>query len=101
MSLLSFFTGPDFRKLYAEGAIIIDVRSVHEYDNGRIPDSFNISQERLPASLERIKHYKKPVIICGTDSSRINNAIRYLKNNGVKNVYNGGHWEKLLQKIRS
>lgn len=100
MSLFSFFIGTDFKKLYAQGAIIIDVRSVHEYDNGRIPDSFNISLERLPASLERIKHYKKPVIICGTDSSRINNAIRFLKNNGVKNLYNGGHWEKLIGKIR-
>lgn len=100
MSLLSFFTGPDFKKLYEEGAIIIDIRSVHEYDNGRIPGSLNIPVERLPANIDRIGYYKKPVIICGTDSSRINQAIRFLKNNGVKNLYNGGDWQKLLRKIK-
>ncbi len=100
MSLFSFFSRTDFRKLYAQGAIIIDIRSVNEYDNGRIPDSFNISIDRLAANMDRIKHYTKPIILCGTDSSRINQAIRILKSNGVKNIYNGGHWQKLIEKIR-
>jgi len=100
MSFLSFLFGPGpVKKALQQGAVIIDVRSPHEYDNGRIPGSLNIPVDRIPGSIERIRQLRKPVIICGSDSGRCHKAISILKRNGIKDVYFGGHWESLWRKL--
>ena len=73
----------------------IDVRTVHEYDQGRLRGSVNIPLDRIPSSIERIKHMKKPVIICSNGDGRSGNATRFVKRNGIPEVFNGGHWERL------
>ncbi len=84
-----------------QGAVIIDVRTVHEYDQGRIRHSINIPIERLASSVERIKSMRKPVIFCSDHDSRGSAAVRFMKQNGLKEVYNGGSWEKLLRVINN
>ncbi|MFZ9388196.1 MAG: rhodanese-like domain-containing protein [Chitinophagaceae bacterium] len=84
-----------------KGAVVIDVRTVHEYDQGRIPGSLNIPLERIPASIGRIRGLDKPVICCCNSGSRSGKAVQILKENGLKEVYNGGGWTRLIRLVKS
>ena len=103
MSLLSWFLGAggSIKPALKNGAVIIDIRTVHEYDQGRLRGSVNIPEDRLPSSVDRIRDFKKPVIICSSSYSRNARAVNFLKKQGVKDIYNGGSWEKVLQQINS
>ena len=80
-------------------AVIIDVRTPHEYDNGKVPGSINIPIDRISASIERIRSMKKPVIVCCESGMRSNTAKSILKSAGLQEVYNGGSWESVLKTI--
>ncbi len=95
------FSGGSIKDALRKGATIVDVRTVHEYDQGRLRGSVNIPLERIPANLDRIRHMKKPIIICSNGDSRSSNATRFIKQEGIKEVYNGGSWEKLLRIINT
>ena len=81
------------------GAIIVDVRTPHEYDNGRIPGSINIPVDRISASVERIRSMKKPIVLCCNSGTRSSQARDILKSAGVQEVHNGGSWESVLKMI--
>ena len=83
-----------------KGAVIIDVRTPHEFDNGKVPGSINIPVDRISISVERIRSMKKPVIVCCESGARSNQAKNILKSAGINEVYNGGSWESVL-KIRN
>jgi phage shock protein E len=83
-----------------KGALIIDVRTPTEFDQGRVPDSINIPVDRIPVNAERIKQMKRPVIFCCSTGARSGNATRFMKENGKKDVFNGGSWENVLRVIR-
>ena len=102
MGLFSFLSfGTDIKRALRNGAVIIDVRTVHEYDQGRIKGSLNIPLDRISASIERIKGLNKPVIFVCNSGNRSGSAVRIVKQNGLKQVYNGGNWESVLKKINS
>lgn len=87
------------RSALQKGATIVDVRTVHEYDQGRLRGSVNIPLDRIPANTDRIRHMKKPVIFCAAGDARSAKATTFIKREGINEVYNGGNWEKLLQMI--
>lgn len=99
MGLFSFlgFSKNNLKKALREGAVIIDVRTVNEYDQGRIKGSVNIPLDRIPASLDRIRHMQRPIICCCASGARSAKAINILKAAGIKEVLNGGNWMKLLK----
>ena len=102
MGLLSFlgFGRNDIRKALQEGAVIIDVRTANEFDNGRVPDSINIPVDRIAVNTRRIKDMKKPVIFCCSSGARSSQAVNKMKQMGMKNVYNGGSWMNLLKIVK-
>ncbi|TMI70793.1 MAG: rhodanese-like domain-containing protein [Bacteroidetes bacterium] len=102
MGLLTFLgLGNKITEAINRGAVIIDVRPAYAFDqHGRVPGSINIPVDRIAINIERIKSMKKPIVICcayGTDCA---NAIRMLRENGIKDVYNGGSWESVYRKVR-
>lgn len=99
-SLLGFGNKKIKDALY-RGAVIIDVRSASEFDRGKIPDSINIPVDRIPINSERIKAMNRPVIFCCTSGDRSNKAIQLMIQKGLKEVYNGGNWHKLLRIVSS
>jgi phage shock protein E len=100
MGLFSFLGfGNNIKNALQKGAVIIDVRTVHEYDQGRIKGSLNIPLDRIAASIGRIKSLEKPIIFVCNSGNRCGNAMRIVKQNGLKEVYNGGSWESVLKKI--
>lgn len=98
MGFLSFldFGGNTIKESLRQGAVIIDVRTPHEYDQGKIPGSLNIPVEQIVKNAGYIKRMRKPVILCGSGSDS-GNAKRILEQYGVKNVSNGGSWTRVLR----
>lgn len=102
MGLLSFlgFGKSSIKDALRKGAIIIDVRHVNEYDQGRVPESINIPLNLIPSNIERIKGMNCPVVLCCASGNRSSQAARMLKSKGIKEVYNGGSWMSVLKKIK-
>jgi rhodanese-related sulfurtransferase len=84
----------DFGELIANGAIIIDVRTTNEYQNGHLKNSINIPLDRLEKSLTELDRLK-PVITCCASGTRSLIAKNILKSNGFTEVCNGGSWTSL------
>lgn len=103
MGIFSFldFGGHSIKEALLQGAVIIDVRSPHEYDQGKIRNSLNIPVDQVAANAAYIKKMNKPVILCCSSGSRSGAAKRVLKQHGLQQVYNGGSWERVLRLIRS
>ena len=96
-----FGLGPsvNYADLVKQGAIILDVRSKGEYSGGHIKGSINISVDTLSSNLSKLKDKNKTIITCCASGMRSASAKNILKSNGYSNVYNGGGWSSLNNKI--
>ena len=90
----------DYAQLIKAGAVIVDVRSKEEFAAGHIEDSINIPLELLKYNLNMVKDKSKIVITCCASGMRSANAKRIFIANGYNNVYNGGGWQSLQNKIQ-
>ena len=97
-----FGLGPkvDYAQLIKDGAIILDVRSKPEYNGGHIRGSVNIAVDQLSKSLDKLKDKNKPIITCCASGMRSASAKSILKSSGYTQVYNGGGWNSLQNKIK-
>lgn len=87
-----------YSELVANGAIIVDVRTKGEFQGGHIKGSINIPLDSLRNNLTKIKK-NKPVITCCASGARSASAKMLLKSSGYAEVYNGGSWMRLQNKI--
>jgi phage shock protein E len=102
MSLFSLFGGGKLKSALLRGAVVIDIRSPNEFDRGKVPDSVNIPMDRFAINTERMKNMNRPLIICSNSVYESGIAVRKLKSEGIKDVYNGGTWinmGKIQQKL--
>ena len=101
MGLFSFlgFGNDKIKQALFDGAVIIDVRTAHEFDRGKIKNSINIPLERLHVGMERIKAMRKPVILCCSGDGRSDEARRILLSAGIDPVYSGGNWQSLMKTV--
>ena len=90
----------DYAQLLKKGAIILDVRTKREYDGGHIDGSMNISIDQLYENLHFLKNKEQPIITCCASGNRSAVAINILKTNGYSNLYDGGGWQSLKNKIK-
>ena len=81
-----------------KGAIIIDVRSVGEFQGGHIKGSKNIPLNTIESKINEIKKTSKPVIACCASGMRSAQATSILKQNGIEAI-NGGGWSSLQNKL--
>ena len=88
----------DYKELIAKGATIIDVRSKAEFQGGHVKGSINIPLNNLQGHLSKINK-DKPVITCCASGMRSASAKSILQSNGFKEVYNGGGWMILNNKL--
>jgi len=89
----------NYAGLVKQGAIIIDVRSKGEYAGGHIKGSVNIPLDQLRNNLAKLKDKNKPIITCCASGMRSASAKSLLKGCGYKEVYNGGGWGSLQNKL--
>lgn len=96
-----FGLGPkaDFKELMSKGAQIIDVRTPSEFSSGHIKGSLNIPLSNISENLTKIKQ-DKPIITCCASGMRSASARSILTSKGYRDVYNGGGWMSLQQKIQ-
>ena len=96
-----FRLGPtvEYALLVKQGAIIIDVRSKVEFSGGHIKGSVNIPVDQLGSHIAMLKSKNKPIITCCASGMRSASAKNILKSNGFTEVYNGGSWGSLRNKI--
>ena len=80
------------------GAIIIDVRTTQEFNQGAISGSKNIPLQNINSKIGQIKKHDKPVITCCASGMRSGSAASILKNNGIEAI-NGGGWMSLNSKL--
>ena len=88
----------NYRELAENGALIIDVRSVAEYNAGHIKKSLNIPLNTISGQVAKLKKANKPVIAVCQSGSRSSMATGILKRAGIE-AYNGGSWYSLQNKI--
>lgn len=98
-NLLGLGTKVNYAALVKQGAVILDVRSKDEYASGHIRGSINISLDALNKNLNKLTDKNKPVITCCASGMRSASAKGILKSKGYKEVYNGGGWNSLKNKI--
>jgi len=104
--MLSFFkqlldpavSDVNFEQLIENRATIIDVRTSREFRGGHLKESVNIPLQQLTGQLDNIDK-DKPIILCCASGSRSSSAKRILKTNGFNEVYNGGAWASLQERI--
>lgn len=95
MGLLSIFGVKSRSELVkeaiAEGAVIIDVRTPQEYNDGHISSSINIPLKQINVRISTLKKKNKTIITCCKSGGRSRRARNILLKNGIKCV-NGGSW---------
>ncbi|APY01110.1 rhodanese-like domain-containing protein [Lacinutrix venerupis] len=96
-------SNPEFKHIQEyldKGAIILDVRTDTEFEEGHVKDALHIVLDDLEYEIDRIKALKKPIITCCRSGARSERAKDLLEDNGIDAI-NGGPWqnvESYLQK---
>lgn len=96
--ILGLGSTTDYTSLMKKGAQIVDVRTPNEFSGGHIKGSINIPLDSLQQNLKKLKK-EKSVITCCASGMRSASAKQILHSNGFLEVYNGGGWASLQNKI--
>ncbi|MGY0427203.1 MAG: rhodanese-like domain-containing protein, partial [Polaribacter sp.] len=75
-------------------AIILDVRTEVEWNEGHIENAKHIVLNLVPLEIEQIKSWNKPVITVCRSGSRSGQARQFLAQNNI-DVINGGPWQNV------
>ncbi|WP_374507416.1 rhodanese-like domain-containing protein [Flavobacterium sp.] len=97
--IFGFGPSVNYSELAQQGAIILDVRSKAEFTGGHIKGAINIPVNVLSSHLSQLKDKNKPIITCCASGMRSASAKSILQSNGYQNVYNGGGWLSLQNKL--
>lgn len=89
---------PEYSEMIKNGGIIIDVRTKKEFTGGHIKGSKNIPLNALSSNLKKLNKHKT-VITCCASGMRSASAKSILEANGFTDVYNGGGWRNLQNKL--
>lgn len=97
-TLLGFGPQPDYSEMIKNGGVIIDVRTKKEFTSGHIKGSKNIPLSNLSNNLKKLNKHQA-VITCCASGMRSASAKSILQANGFTEVYNGGGWRNLQNKL--
>tara|TARA_B110000046_G_scaffold181336_1_gene213402 strand:- start:13831 stop:14139 length:309 start_codon:yes stop_codon:yes gene_type:complete len=102
MGLINLFKRKDMdqkiKEYLEKGAIVLDVRTLEEWNEGHVSGSKHIVLSIIPLEIEQIKSWNKPVIAVCRSGARSGQAEQFLKQNGVDAI-NGGPWQNVDQHI--
>ena len=79
---------------------IIDVRTEDEFMMGNSNRSINIVLDQIPDNVNEIAKMQ-PVVLCCAAGVRSEQAVNFLKDNGLIQVYNGGSWNNVQTMLDS
>ena len=78
-------------------ATIVDVRTAEEYAGEHYPGAVNIPLHEIPARIEEFRQMKHPIVAYCRSGGRSAMAVSILKQNGLKEAYDGGGLFVILQ----
>lgn len=82
-------TKANLNQMISQGAILLDVRSEQEYNEGHLNNAIQIADYELKGKVENILKDKNAMIIVYCQSgNRSRKSCSILRNMGYKNVYN-------------
>ena len=88
----------DLDEWLSKDAVIIDVRTPGEYQQGHVKGSINIPLQRISNEVPRIKKMNKPVITCCASGMRSGSAANQLRKVGIE-AKNGGSWQAVASAL--
>lgn len=88
--------GEEIKEYLGKGAVVLDVRTKAEWDEGHINGAKHVVLTIIPLEIEKIKSWNKPVIAVCRSGARSGQATQFLKQHGV-DVINGGPWQNVDQ----
>lgn len=81
----------------AQGALIIDVRTKHEYNGQSLPNAIHIPHDDVLIQFKSLEIRKdRHVILYCHSGNRAGKALINLRNAGYTNIHNGGGLQDLL-----
>lgn len=89
----------DIKRLFQQGAILLDIRTEEEYVGFHLSGALNIPLDDLDANLDCIQSWQKAVIVYGADDLRSSKAVNKLKHRGIFAV-DGGSREELQSRLK-
>jgi len=89
--MAGFIDQDEARKMMEGGALLVDVRTLPEWDEGHGPDSILIPLDQLEARVAELPK-DKPILLCCRSGARSGNASGWLKQQGYE-AYNLGPWQ--------
>ncbi|WP_435414491.1 rhodanese-like domain-containing protein [Polaribacter aestuariivivens] len=102
MGLFGIFGQKDesenIKEYLEKDAIILDVRTQAEWNEGHIDNAKHIVLNLIPLEIEQIKSWNKPVITVCRSGGRSGQAMQFLAQNGV-DVINGGPWQNVAKHL--
>ena len=93
---MSQFDNEKIQEYLSNGAVVLDVRTNEEYNEGHVTGSEHIILQTLPGKVDVVKGYNKQVIAVCRSGARSQQATDFLKQHGI-DVINGGPWENVDQ----
>ncbi len=72
------------------GALVLDVRSVDEYEDDHYPDALNIPLDQLQGRMAELGDKDRAIVVYCLSGARSAYAARILKASGFADVLNAG-----------
>jgi rhodanese-related sulfurtransferase len=84
------------KEALAQGAFLVDVRTPGEFSSGSVKGAVNIPLDKISTSLSKFKGKENIVVFCQS-GNRSGQAKRFLEQNGIQGVINGGSWRDVYE----
>jgi len=91
-------TGNEIKEYLEKGAVVLDVRTLEEWNEGHVSGAEHIVLTVVPLQIDAIKAWKKPVIAVCRSGARSGQATQFLKQHGI-DVINGGPWQQVAKHV--
>ena len=89
----------EIKEYLEKEAIIIDVRTLEEWDEGHIESSKHMILNTIPVEVAEIKSWEKPIIAVCRSGARSGQAAQFLTQNGIDAI-NGGSWQNVAAVLK-
>jgi rhodanese-related sulfurtransferase len=92
-------SGASIEDYLNDGAIVLDVRTKEEFQEGHVKNSKHIVLNEIPSKVSEIKALNKKIIAVCRSGARSGQAASYLKQQGI-DIINGGPWQNVDRYVK-
>lgn len=92
-------SGASIEEYLKDGAIVLDVRTKEEFQEGHVKNSKHIVLNEIPSKVKEIKALNKKIIAVCRSGARSGQAASYLKQQGI-DIINGGPWQNVDRYVK-